>query len=100
MPDNAERRGTIGSVVLGTTAGLVVGGNEKRVALVFSPANAGRYTVSPQPSPAIDLGLTLMTNGGFLELTREKHGDVVTRPWHGVAGQANTKVAFLEVSSK
>lgn len=78
-----------------TPAPELTGPSPRRVGLLFLPATNVRYTVSTEPGATIDQGLTLQVAGELLELTLERHGEIVRRAWYGIAASSAT-ISFLE----
>lgn len=75
------------------TAALVVGPSPKRVAVLFVPGNAGRYTIGTENTVTLDSGPTLQTGGPTIEITLEKHGEIVQRAWYGFGAAAGATYA-------
>jgi len=92
---------SVKSTKLGTSAVLIVGPNEHRTALVFTPQFGGAsYTIGTDASVTTTKGLTIEAGGGSLHLTAHEHGDIVKRGWWGVAGAVNTVIGYLETLRK
>jgi len=73
----------------------IAGPSPRRVALLFLPSTTTNYTVSTESGVSLNNGLTLAQNGELLELTLERHGEIVRRAWYAIAA-ASTTVSFLE----
>jgi hypothetical protein len=78
------------------TAIEITGPSPRRIAILFVPHNTARFSVSPESGVQIDTGLTLQFGGDVIELTVERHGDIVRRGWFAIASAATTKIAWLE----
>ncbi len=76
-----------------TNAMQIAGPSPKRVGILFVPANAGRYTISTENVITIDMGPTLQTSGPTIEITIEKHGELVQRAWYGLGSAAGATFA-------
>lgn len=92
------RRGIVRSATVPTAAGQIIGANPRRVAILFSAASAG-YAVSTEPAVTMTTGLLvqLVTR---VQITREEHGDAVTKPWYGITTPSALPVAYLEVTEE
>jgi len=95
------RNGIVRTAPISTTAALVIGPNDQRVALMFStPSNAGTfYTVSTDPGVTLGGGVNLLPTVGPVTLTIETHGDVVQRPWYGIASSGMATIGIIETVS-
>jgi hypothetical protein len=84
------------AIAAANTATPVVGASMSRQALLFTGPPTGFYTLSNESSNVTPgSGLNVFASAAPLELTREKHGDVVSKAWYAVAGAATT-VAVVE----
>lgn len=96
----SKARGYVVTANVQPMAGIIAGPNEQRVALVFTgpPGNpmADFVTISTEPNVSDKRGLVL-TAGMTLELTYERHGDSVKKPWYAVSTTV-TQIGYLEVS--
>ncbi len=93
----ASRFSSVRSCALTATKALAVPGGQDRVALVFTPPATGSYQVGVDPGmDATDPGnLTLTLTTTPLELTLERHGEIVRLPWYAKASGVMT-VGVLE----
>jgi len=73
----------------------IAGPSPRRVALLFLPVAGTAYTVSTESGVTLNNGLTIQQGGELLELTVERHGEIVRRAWYAIAGTSAT-VSFLE----
>lgn len=96
MNESAQRgyrRGAVRSVTVGLNRSQLVGASPNRVTLLITPPIAAGpiCTISTDPELAtVGNGLTLSPGRFALELTLEKHGDVVQQPLYVVASGAGT----------
>ena len=96
-----SRNGRVNKASINSTPQKVVASSEQRVVLVFSPPSTGSYTVSTEASITDSGGMVLLAGGGELTITREIHGDAVTKPWYAMTNSAPvpapTVMGFVEV---
>lgn len=58
---------------------------QNRVTLSFQPPAAGYYSVWTEPMLTLGVGFVVSPETGPVELTIERHGDIVREPWYGIA---------------
>jgi len=85
-----------GSVLVSTTAGLLVPGNRKRIALVISAPITNRLTLSLNPAPVAGVGLTLSAGGAPLTLDVQKHGGLCTQPIYAIVNAGTDRITWWE----
>lgn len=96
-----RRSGRVQTVYVTKTASLVLGGNPRRVAVVFFPplvAN-GECTLSTEAGVASGAGLNIVVGTAPVVLRVEDVGDAITRDWYGVlkASVSSTEtLSFIE----
>ncbi|MEY3014261.1 MAG: hypothetical protein RIT45_2996 [Pseudomonadota bacterium] len=78
----------------------VLGTDADRQAVLFSPMpSTGEYTVSTERSFAHGAGLVVAAGACGVEITRERYGDAVTRPWFARSGSTGpVTIGFLVAS--
>lgn len=83
----------------------IIGPSETRVALIITPPRNTQYAVTLSTEPDVVEGAGLMLTMGYaIELTIERHGDAVVRPWYAVVSGGSTPdptvdIGYLEVST-
>lgn len=60
---------------------LLVEANPNRIGLFIYPTRIRRFTISLEDTALLDQGITLYPGNKPLLLTREKHGELVSRAW-------------------
>lgn len=99
MIDMSQTRGSTYGVTVAAAATEVVSGSEKRIALIFTGPNAGRITLGNSNAITLDNGHTISLTSGPLELTFERHGNLVKMPWWAIASAGGTLMGVSEVLS-
>lgn len=93
----ASRFSSVRTCALTTTTALAVPASQDRVTLVFTPPASGSYQVGVDrgagPSDPGNIVLTLTV--APLELTLERHGEIVRLAWYGKAS-TGMSVGVLE----
>ena len=92
-----KANGIVRSAALTTSATLINGPSEKRVALLFSPPVVPNtfYTISTDPNVTLGVGINLLPSSGPVMISVETFGDAAVRPWYGIASTAMT-IGYLE----
>lgn len=85
------------SATVGAADAPLLGPNSDRVALIFSPHNTNRYTVSLDSLAVIDVGLTIPPNSQPFKVTCNEVGNCLQQPLRAIAGGAGTVVSGLEI---
>lgn len=80
----------------GNSAPLVDAASD-RVALIVNPPTGGRVTVSTLSTAVENQGLTVFGGGCPLMLTREQHGELVTRAWTAIYSGGTIAITVTSV---
>lgn len=89
--------GVVRSAAVGASSANAVSPNDRRIALVFTGPSEGSITISTEPDVSLGRGLVL-TPGMELQLTVERHGDAVKKPWYAIAEGGASLLGYLEVT--
>lgn len=76
--------------VVNTGSQEILPGSPYRYALIFTPPQAGRVTLTNESPAVLDIGMTLVSAGGPFAMTIQDHGDIVRKPWYAIASIAGT----------
>ena len=90
------RHSVVTIVSFGTTAAQALPAREGRVGLLFTPHLTQNYALRPDTNPATNIGLNVLPCAGNLELSMEKHGDIVKHAWYILGAAASMTVGVLE----
>src|ERR1700731_4375988 len=86
------------AVAVATTPTYIVGSNEKRIALIISCPTGGSVTLSTNPSPSANEGLTLYGGGAPIWINAQSFGDFCQRGLFGIASAGTLNIGVVEVS--
>jgi hypothetical protein len=83
--------------ITNTEVRQAVSSSERRVALVFTGPAAGSITISTEPAFSAGQGL-MLTPGMSLQITLDRHGDAVKKPWYALTSAGDMTLGYLEVT--
>ena len=90
-----ETLSRFGSVAFAAAAVEIVPASPARVAIIITAPTTGRPTVGDNGQVTLDSGPTFTQGAGALSLNIWDHGDIVRRPFWGIASAAGT-IGFIE----
>ena len=94
-------RGGVVTANISASTTSIAGPNERRVALLFTgpPGNpmTDYVTLSTESNISGRFGL-ILTAGMTLEITLERHGDAVKKPWYAISPTV-VQIGYLEVTT-
>ncbi len=75
-----------------TEATAILGTDADRQSILFSATrvDVDDYTISTERQVTLGAGIVVVGRGGPVQITRESHGDAVTKPWYAIASTAMT----------
>jgi len=94
------RHGDIGYFAAGTNPAQFLPADPRRSTLLLFGNNAVRLTFNVRGGFSIDQGVTFQQTSGPVEITLEKHGDIVTKEWWVIAPTANNTFGYLTTSAE
>lgn len=83
-------------VNVATTSTPLLGYNQNRKALYFPAPPTNRYTVSQEPTTAVDDGMTLHPDTNGLLLSAKDIGDGIVNPWSAISDTGAQNVTVIE----
>lgn len=93
-PRNANLPSSITSFVAGNVSRQIVPSAENRRSITFASGSQDDCYFRPDQAATTSFGMPVKQNQ--ITLTREIHGDLVTRAWHVITGGASVVVCALE----
>lgn len=94
---NKGRRSVLRQVALGTAAAPLALQSDSRIGIVFYPTGSTYYSVDNVPPASANTSVLINTNGGPVELWKDRHGTAVGAPWFGIGNGAGMQICVLEV---
>lgn len=89
-----QSSGTIHSIAIPATAGLVLSPSPDRIGIFFLPNDAGNYWVSTDSEVAVGQGMEVSPTSGPIYLDVFKHGDFCRRGWFAI-GEGGAMTAAI-----
>ena len=75
---------TTKAVQIGTSTGLILGGNPDRFSLLWWPRSVGNYVIGPSPQVNSGQGFAVNFNGSYVMFSFADLGPIVCGDWYGV----------------
>jgi|ERR1700730_375174 len=86
-----------GSTLVGTSSGLLIGGNMLRWAILISAPNTNRVTLNFQGPAALDLGITLYPGRDPLWLLYDRLGEAIHEDIFAIADTVAQQIGWMEI---
>ena len=90
------------AAIIGAGVTQVVQNNADRFMLIVINLDAAVMMIAPQPAPAVNVGIWLDANGGFMALDAETDGELVGQAWWvwSAAGAAVPNIYVIETEAE
>jgi hypothetical protein len=92
----ANQRSNADGATVGAAATWLVGPSPVRRSITFTSPSAAVITLGNKSTLAAGVGMFVGSTTGPLELTVEKHGNIVRLPWYAVVAGGGQQVGWIE----
>jgi hypothetical protein len=90
--------GGVSSITVGAASAQLVGANNKRHSLTVFANPTNRITITDATTAVLDQGINIPAGGTWFVITKDLHGDLVTKRLFAIAAAGGTTVGIIEAT--